>query len=135
MKWETLFWFAIVFIIILGIISIFSLFPRTNGTQRWATYTGTLLEFNIDCSQCCHPSSSFHINTSDGVKGEFIGDCDENLEHVLHVGNVYTIRIEPYQEPYAITVDWGEPAYFWAVHIDWVKDANGVILWGSDWIW
>lgn len=103
------------------------------GERRWATYTGVIVEFDIDCEQCCHPSSYFWINTSDGVVEELVGNCDASLENVVHIGEVYTIRIEPYAEPYAIYRGFGEPDSYWAVKIDWVKDSNGNVIYGSEW--
>jgi hypothetical protein len=103
--------------------------PTVNGTKRWETYTGVLLSFDIDCEQCCHASSGFSINTSTGVQRERILDCDEDLEHIVHVGNVYTIRLEPYAEPYASTT-----GSYWAVTIDWIKDVNGNVIYGNEWI-
>jgi len=103
------------------------------GERRWATYTGVIVEFDIDCEQCCHPSSYFWINTSDGGVEELVGNCDANLENIVHVGEVYTIRIEPYAEPYAIYGGFGEPTGWWAVKIDWVKDSNGNVIYGSEW--
>ena len=102
--------------------------PFINGTKRWETYTGTLLSFDIDCDLCCHPSSGFSMNTSGGVVRELIGNCDENIEHVVNVGSVYTIRLEPYAEPYAATT-----GSYWAVAIDWIKDVNGNVIYGSEW--
>jgi len=129
-KWFIVFFFAVL-AISTGVLQFVS--PQVNGTKRWATYTGTLLEFDIDCSQCCHPSSGFRINTSNGIKSELIGDCDESIEHLVHIGSVYTIRVEPYAEPYAITRKFGEPSSYWAVQIDWIKDSNGNVIYGSEW--
>ena len=108
--------------------------PMINGNKRWETYTGVLLSFDIDCEQCCHPSSGFSMDTSNGIVGELIGNCDENLEHLVHVGSTYTIRLEPYAEPYAITRKFGEPQAFWAISIDWIKDSNGNVIYGNEWI-
>lgn len=134
-KWVVYKYVILLILTMLGIATIFFISsPQVEGTKRWATYTGVLLEFDIDCSQCCHPSSYFRINTSDGVKSELIGDCDEGLEHLVRVGQVYTIQVEPYPEPYAITRSLGEPGYFWAVQIDWIKDLSGRIIYGSEWL-
>ena len=125
-------WIYILAVItILGLISIWQ--PFVAGEKRWATYTGVLVEFDIDCSQCCHPSSYFRINTSNGIKSKGISNCDEHIENLVNIGEVYTIRIEPYAEPFGITHNWDEPSFFWAVCIDWVKDANGNIVYGSEW--
>jgi hypothetical protein len=124
----------IVMVIVISFSSIFIWNPMVDGTKRYATYTGVLVELDIDCSQCCHPSSGFSMNTSGGVVHELIGDCDDHLEHIVHVGNVYTIRLEPYAESYAISKHFGEPTSFWSVKIDWIKDSNGNVIWGNEWI-
>lgn len=108
--------------------------PMVNGEKRWEIYTGTILGFEIDCEECCHPNSELLINTSNGVVHEFIGDCDESIEHLVCIGNFYTIRLEPYAEPYAITRKFGEPGSFWCVKIDWIKDVNGNVIYGNEWI-
>jgi len=121
--------FLLTIAVIVGFIFISSMWnPTVSGTKRWATYTGTVLVFEIDCSQCCHPSSGFSINTSDGIRGELIGDCDESLNGLIHVGQVYTIRVEPYAEPYA-----SSRGSYWAVQIDWIKDSGGNVIYGSEW--
>jgi hypothetical protein len=130
-KWFIVLFFAI-FAIVTGVMSS-SFNPLVSGTKRWATYTGVIMEFDIDCEQCCHAQSGFRINTSSGVKSEGIVDCDEDLENLVHIGRVYTIRIEPFAEPYAITHKFGEPSSYWAVCIDWIKDSNGNVIYGNEW--
>lgn len=115
-------------------ISFYSYQPFVEGERRYATYTGVVLEFEINCYQCCHPASHFSINTTNGIKSELIGNCDDDLQYLIHTGNIYTIKIEPYAEPYAITHSFGEPGSYWAVKIDWVKDSNNNIIWGNEWI-
>jgi hypothetical protein len=117
---------VIALIILLLVFTVWQ--PFVEGEKRWATYTGELLEFDIDCEQCCHPSSWFRINTSKGVVTEGIGDCDESIELLVEVGKVYTIRIEPYAEPYAVGT-----GSFWAVCLDWIKDSDGNVIYGSEW--
>ena len=107
--------------------------PLVNGEKRWATYTGEIIEFSIDCEQCCHPASYFKINTSDGLVSELIGDCDKSLESIVKVGRIYTIRIQPYAEQYAISPRWGQPSAYWGVCIDWIKDSSGYIVYGNEW--
>jgi len=131
-KWYVVGFFALI-AIITGIMSS-SLNPLVSGTKRWATYKGVLLEFDIDCEQCCHAQSYFRINTSNGVKSESIVDCNEELEYKVHVGRVYTIRIEPFAEQYSSTRKFGEPSAYWAVVIDWIKDSNGNVIYGNEWI-
>jgi hypothetical protein len=125
--------FIIGIAIVITLLSSICCLTVVQGERRWATYTGVIVEFDIDCDQCCHPSSYFWINTSDGVVEELVGNCDANLENIVHVGEVYTIRIEPYAEPYAIYGGFGEPTGWWAVKIDWVKDSNGNVIYGSEW--
>jgi hypothetical protein len=121
-----------IFITILVIVGLSRAYGQTSGTPRWVVYTGILTEFDIDCSQCCHPSSYFRMNTTNGIISELIGDCDLDLEHLVTIGHVYTIRIEPYAEPYAATHAWGEPGAFWAVQIDWIKDYSGRVIYGNE---
>jgi len=130
LKWVLI---PVIIVIILFIFSNFIYNPMVGGTKRWATYTGTLVELDIDCEECCHPSSYLRISTSNGIKSELIGNCDENLEHLVHVGNVYTIRLEPYAEPFAILRPLPEPQSYWAICIDWIKNANGDVIYGSEW--
>jgi hypothetical protein len=128
-------WILIPIIIVITIF-IFSNYiwnPMVSGTKRWETYTGVLLSFDIDCDQCCHPSSGFSMNTSSGIVHESIGNCDENLEHLVHVGSTYTIRLEPYAEPYAVSRKLGEPNSFWHIQIDWIKNVNGDVIYGNEW--
>ena len=131
-KWYVVGFFALIAIITGIMSSSFNLL--VSGTKRWATYNGVLLEFDIDCEQCCHAQSYFRINTSTGIKTEGIVNCDENLEHLVHVGRVYTIRIEPFAEQYSSTRKFGEPSAYWAVVIDWIKDSNGNVIYGNEWI-
>jgi len=122
----------IVFVIILVavVISVSFTLPdiMTEGEKRWETYSGTVKEFWVNCDTCCHPSSYFVIKTSRGTITEYIGNCDEDLNSLITVGDYYTIRLEPYAEPYASTT-----GSYWAVKIDWIKDSSNTVIYGSDW--
>ena len=127
-------WLIVGIVIITAFCLVFGVWqPFTAGERRWVTYTGVITEFVVDCEECCHPSSYFRINTSDGIKTEGIGDCDKTLNCLIEVGKVYTIRLEPYAEPSALTHPFGETNAWWSVKIDWIKDANDNVIYGNDW--
>jgi len=98
------------------------------GEKRWETYSGTIKDFNVNCDLCCHPSSYFVIKTTRGTITEYIGNCDEDLNYLIKTDNYYTIRLEPYAEPYAATT-----GSYWAVKIDWIKDSSNTIIYGNEW--
>jgi len=116
---------TIIIVIIIGFV-----LPdiMTEGEKRWETYSGTIKEFNVNCDLCCHPSSYFVIETSRGTITEHIMTCDESLNSLIKEGNYYTIRLEPFAEPYA-----SRTGSFWDVTIDWIKDSSNTVIYGCDW--
>jgi len=110
------------------------IYPICDGEREWFYYDGILLEFDIDCEECCHPSSGFKIYDfiTKRNHSHLIMDCDKNLEDIMIVGNRYQIKLEPCAEPYAITRSIGEPSCHWCVHIDYVK-YEGSVIYGWEW--
>ena len=115
--------------ILIFIVFISSFFPNCDGEKEWSHYTGKLQYIDIDCEWCCHSMSWLKFYNKSRIP---IYNCDESLEDIP-VNQTYTIYLQPFSEPYAVTRNSWEPSCFWVQVIDYIEDENGTVVWGNKW--
>jgi len=101
-----------------------------DGEKEWNTYTGNLAGVYVDAETCCHCDTRIKFYNQSWI---YTYDCDESLVDLLEINETYTIHTEPFPEGYAVTGELGEPTCFWVEVIDYIEDAEGNVIYGSDW--
>jgi len=95
------------------------------GEKVWSHHTGILEWVDVDSDTCCHCRCWIKLENQTKL---WTVDCNDDLENMFTIGEVYTFYLQPCEEMYAATT-----GSYWDQCIDYVEDGDGNVVYGWKW--